>query len=111
MNTCRRLIDAFADAVYPPQDEPIDVNGQRLEVKKSHVLNRIDAFVHRQTESKSRKTRLRQAMRGIYERVSTGVHSDVTASEARFLFLETYAILGEILALTSERDTAESAAT
>ncbi|GID98578.1 hypothetical protein Adi01nite_79900 [Amorphoplanes digitatis] len=38
-------------------------------------------------------------MRGIYDRVSTGVDNDVSHSEARFLFLETYTILGEILSI------------
>ena len=99
MNTCRRLIDSFADAVFPAQNEPAKIGDQKLEVKKSHVLNRIDVFVYGKTESKSRRSRLRQTMRGIYERVSTGVHSDVTAAEARFLFLETYIVLGEIIAL------------
>jgi hypothetical protein len=56
-------------------------------------------YVRQHTQSKSRQQRLRQALRGIYERVSAGVHDDVTPSEARFLFLETYVALGEILAL------------
>jgi AbiTii-like protein len=107
MNTCRRLIDSFADAVHPPQDEPAKIGDQQVEVKKYHVLNRIDVFVHGKTASKSRRTRLRQAMRGIYDRVSTGVHSEVTASEARFLFLETYVVLGEIVALGSEEASSE----
>jgi hypothetical protein len=99
MSTCRRLIDSFADAVDPPQTEPMLVDGQPMEVSKSKVLNRIDAFVRQRTKSQSRQQRLRQLLRGIYERVSAGVHDDVTPSEARFLFLETYVVLGEILAL------------
>ncbi len=101
MSTCRRLIDNFADAVYPAQSESVMLDGQTTEVNKSKVLNRIAAFVSQNTTSKSRQHRLRQALRGIYERVSTGVHDDVTPSEARFLFLETYVILGEILALNT----------
>jgi hypothetical protein len=99
MNTCRRLIDQFADAVYPAQAEPAIVDGQAVERNKSKVLNRIDLFVRSATESTSRQQRLRRSLRDIYERVSAGVHGDVTPSEARFLFLHTYIILGEILTL------------
>ncbi|MGW4466081.1 AbiTii domain-containing protein [Micromonospora sp. NPDC004704] len=99
MNTCRRLIDSFADAVYPPRSEPAVVDGQAIALDKGKVLNRIDAYVRQYTTSGSRQRRLRQAIRGIYERVSAGVHDDVTPTEARFLFLESYVVLGEILAL------------
>ncbi|MFF5177055.1 hypothetical protein ACFY2Q_03375 [Micromonospora sp. NPDC000316] len=100
MSTCRRLIDSFADAVYPAQGDPITVDGQPVDVGKSKVLNRIDAYVRQRSTSKSRQQRLRQLLRGIYERVSAAVHNDVTPSEARFLFLQTYVALGEILAIS-----------
>jgi hypothetical protein len=35
----------------------------------------------------------------LYDRVSTGVHSDVDAQEAINLFFNTYLLLGEILTL------------
>lgn len=99
MSTCRRLIDSFADAVYPPSSTPVVVDGSPVEVNKSKVLNRIAQHVNSKVASKSRRDRLRVTLRGIYERVSTGVHDDVTTDEARFLFLQTYVVLGEILTL------------
>jgi predicted NBD/HSP70 family sugar kinase len=109
MSTCRRLIDSFADAVYPAQSEPVLVDGQPVEANKSKVLNRIDLYVRQYTTSKSRQQRLRQLLRGIYDRVSTAVHNDVTPAEARFLFLETYVALGEILALAPKPEMASTA--
>lgn len=97
MSTCRRLIDRFADAVYPPADVSVVRDGQQIEIKKSNVLNRINLYIVDNSESASRRHRLKQVLRGIYERVSAGVHDDVSPSEARFLFLETYVVLGEIL--------------
>ena len=35
----------------------------------------------------------------LFDRVSSGVHNDVSVSEARALFLNTYLLLGEILHL------------
>ncbi|MCD6034670.1 MAG: hypothetical protein K0R63_411 [Rickettsiales bacterium] len=97
--TCRRIIEAFADSIFPPSDEVIQVDGNELKLDSSKYMNRINAFVIGKTESKSRRTKLRQNLSNIYDRVSTGVHKDVTAEEAKALFLNTYLFLGEILHL------------
>jgi hypothetical protein len=99
MSTCRRLIDSVADHVFPARDEPYDLSGQSLNVKKNAVLNRINAYLHMNGVGGSRATRLRQSLSGIYERVSAGVHADVDSHEARYLFLSTYVLLGEVLSL------------
>jgi hypothetical protein len=99
MSTCRRLIDAVADHVFPASDDPYDLNGQTLNVKQNAVLNRINAFVHTRGVHGGRADRLRRGMADIYGRVSTGVHSDVDGHEARYLFLTTYVLLGEVLTL------------
>ena len=101
MNTVRRLIDSFADAVYPAvPDGSAKIGDQELKAGQSQVLNRIDLFVADHTESESRRKRLRQSLRSIYERASAGSHAEVTPAEARYLFLSTYVLLGEILTLS-----------
>jgi hypothetical protein len=99
MNTCRRLIDAVADHVFVARDEAYELNGQQLAVKQNNVLNRINAFVHAIGVRGGRADRIRRSLSDIYGRVSTGVHSDVNSHEARYLFLGTYVLLGEILTL------------
>jgi len=99
MSTCRRLIDAVADHVFPGSDDPYDLNGQTLNVKQNAVLNRINAFVHTRGVRGGRADRLRRGMSDVYGRVSTGVHLDVDGHEARYLFLSTYVLLGEVLTL------------
>jgi hypothetical protein len=42
-------------------------------------------------------------MADIYGRASAGVHDDVTVEEARFIFLQTYVVIGELLSLATER--------
>lgn len=106
MNTCRRLIDSFADAVYPASDnkDTIELDGEEVQIGPSHTRNRIRAFVADHVVSQSHRKRLRQSLTNIYERVSAAVHDDVTSVEARFLFLSTYVLLGEVLMLSrSER--------
>lgn len=99
LNTARRIIDAFANSVFPARDGTVEVGGTQLKMGKGNVENRINAYVASQIESKSRRKRIRQGLSNIYDRVSTGVHNDVTPSEARTLMLETYVLLGEILTL------------
>jgi len=101
LNSCRRIIDSFADAVYPPSESTIELDGdgKALQLGPQHHLNRINVYIRDRVFSDSRRKRLRQSLKNIYERVCSGVHSDVTAEEARSLFLETYLLLGEILTL------------
>ena len=102
MNTCRRVIDAFADAVFPPQDKPFVIGEQPLKVGPEHHQNRINAFIVSRTESKSRRTRLRQSLTNIYDRVCAGIHDDITPQEAQSLVLSTYLLLGEIISLIGD---------
>jgi hypothetical protein len=97
LTTVRRIIDSFADSIFPPSDETININGNEVSLGANRQQNRINAFVHQHTESKSRKAKIRQNLSNLYDRVSTGVHNDVSAEEARSLFLNTYLLLGEVL--------------
>jgi len=97
--TTRRIIDAFADSIFPPQDTPITIDGNEISLGPNRHLNRINAFVSQRVSSKSRRTKIRQNLTNLYERVSTGVHSEISPDEARALFLNCYLLLGEVLHL------------
>ena len=99
LTTCRRIIDSFSNHIFPARDETIEIGGNTLSLKKDKVQNRLNAFIHLNSESASRKKKLRQNLSNLYERVSVGVHSDVDEQEARSLFFNTYLLLGEILTL------------
>lgn len=106
LTTCRRLIDSCADHVFPGQSEPYAIgDGVTLNVGQQQVLNRLQAYTHQCGITKSRRDRLRRTLKDLYERCSAGTHAEVTVDEARFVFLQTYIALGEILTLehTSER--------
>lgn len=97
LTTVRRIIDAFADSIFPPSDATIRMGDNDVTLGVNKHQNRINAFVHQRIKSKSRKTKIRQNLTNLYDRVSTGVHNDVSAEEAKSLFLSTYLLLGEIL--------------
>lgn len=109
LSTCRRIIDSFADSIFPPTDATLDIGGGNiLKLDAGKHLNRINAYVYRNTESQSRKQKIRQNLSNLYDRVSTGVHKEVKAEEAKSLFLNTYLLLGEILHLEVPRETTKA---
>ncbi len=97
--TCRRILEAFADAIFAPTDDVYELGGNRLTLDASKHQNRINVFIAQRTESSSRRVRLRQNLGNLFDRVSTGVHNDVTVEEAYSLFLNVYLFLGEVLHL------------
>lgn len=101
LNSVRRMIKAFADAVYPPGEKAVEFNGQHYEIGIDKVLNRIKLFLHGKCSSESRCDRLNKNLRKVHERASAGAHKDVTSEEARALFLQAYLTLGEMLSAAS----------
>ena len=99
MTTARRLIDSIADAVFPGRAESYAIGKEEFSVDNSKVLNRINAFLHQSGASEGRRSRIRRTLGDIYGWVSKGVHDEVDVEEARFVFLLTYATLGEVVSL------------
>lgn len=104
LTTCRRIIESFADSIFPPSDETMKIGGNDLKLDASKHQNRINAYIHQRCDSKSRKQRFRQNLANLFDRVSTGVHKDVTTEEAKALFLNTYLFLGEVLHLEENKN-------
>ena len=109
LTTCRRLIDSCADHVFPSHSEPYAIGEEAtLNVGQQNVLNRLQAYTHQCGIPKSRRDRLRRALSDLYGRCSAGTHAEVTVDEARFVFLQTYVVLGEILTLARVSEPLES---
>ncbi|EMM7414220.1 hypothetical protein RZ686_004447, partial [Enterobacter hormaechei] len=60
LTTVRRIIDSFADAIFPPTEDTYEIGGEALTLGPSRHLNRINVFVHQRIESKGRKDKIRQ---------------------------------------------------
>ncbi|MBI5966576.1 MAG: hypothetical protein HY882_01775 [Deltaproteobacteria bacterium] len=99
LSICRRFMNAFADSIYPPTNETIRIDGNELPLTAKHPLNRLLVFIHKNCESPSRRQRLQHTLNDLYDHVTSGATAQITPDEARFLFLRTYIILGEILSL------------
>jgi hypothetical protein len=99
LTSCRRIIDSFADAVFPPRPTPVIIDGTELDCGADKTKNRIRAFIASKVSSRSRRDRINRNLASLYDRVSAGVHSDVAVDEAQALVLNTYLLLGELISL------------
>lgn len=99
LNSCRRVMDAFADTIVPSSDVAVEVDGEMLSISNGKTKNKLFMFISKRTQSASRKKRLKQTLINMYEQVSKGVHSEVDSREARALILQTITYLGEVLEL------------
>jgi hypothetical protein len=55
--TCRRVIDSFTDAVFPPQAEPARIGDQEIKVGAREIRNRLRAYVYQHIGQGSRYER------------------------------------------------------
>jgi hypothetical protein len=99
LNSCRRVIDAFADALVPSSDLKVQLDQEEIAISNGRTKNKLFWFIAQRTASSSRKQRLKQTLINLYEQMSKGVHSNVDAPEARALILQTITYLGEVLEL------------
>lgn len=97
--SCRRILDAFINKLYPPSLEKITLDGDELIVDAEKTKNRYRVYVNQRTKSKSVIKKIIGNIITLYDRTSTAVHEDVTRGEAKALVLSLYVTLGEILTL------------
>ena len=105
LTSCRRIIKAVADVIYPPKDGK--VAGRK--VGDQQYINRIWAFLDENMASSSDKNLakahidyLGSFIEELNTKTSKGVHSTVNHEEAVRTVLYTYLTLGDILDFTPE---------
>ena len=103
LTSCRRILKAIADHVFPGVPGAETVSGASLD--DNHYRNRLRQFVA-QVDSERRRGVLEATIGDAYERfraldalASKGVHATVARSEAELCAIATYILAGEILLL------------
>lgn len=101
--SCRRLIQAVADEIFPAQNRPyIKHDGKEIKVEKDHFLNRLEAYVD-SARPNNRKYLIKKIdlLQDMYrkspESINKGIHANVTNEDAQMFVIYSYMILGEIL--------------
>ncbi len=100
LTTCRRIIERFADTVFPPKEELY--KGRK--VGKPQYINRIWAFIDLAIESNSNKTLshshlefLGNYLESIHKVTNKGVHSDITQIESVKTIFHLYLLFADLL--------------
>jgi hypothetical protein len=101
--SCRRVLKAFADAVFPPRAEPVDGHP----VTDAHFVNRLYAFakqhgskaIERQFLALEEIEALGATAEKLNELASKGVHADIKQDEVLMAILRTYVLLMQLAQL------------
>jgi hypothetical protein len=108
---CRRLLQALADALYPPrEDREVSEGGKtrRISLGTNAYINRLIAFVEEKSGSRSFTDIVGSHLRFIGERLDAiagaaqkGTHDTITTrDEADRYVIYTYMLVGDILSLS-----------
>jgi hypothetical protein len=105
LTSCRRILKAIADLVYPPQSTPvIDRTGSSRDVSDEKYVNRLWLFIDDQlagsTAAKSMHATLSEVgtrIDRLNELANKGVHAEVTVDEVEWCVVQTYILTGEVL--------------
>jgi hypothetical protein len=115
LTSCRRVLVAVADYVYPPSSAPyIDRAGTKRQVGAPQYRNRILAAIERSTANStfggalaSSVEHLAQRLDHLDELTQKGVHETVSEVEMRHGVIQTYLLAGEVL-LACARESREN---
>lgn len=103
--SCRRVLKAIADAVYPAREEPVvGFDGKPRKVGDDQYINRLLQFAIERSGSRSANDLLQAGLDALGRRLqavnalaSRGVHANVPLEEANSCFTQTYLLAAEIL--------------
>ena len=108
VHSCRRILVDVADALYPPQNEPVVINGKSIKVGSDQYINRLIQFISTKTGSKTFKDVVGSDLSSIGERldainnaVCKGTHVEVSKDEASRYIIHTYLLISDILSFCS----------
>lgn len=100
LTSCRRLLEALADKLYPPNDKIIN----KRTFKANQYINRLWQFMSESIESESNRDLakihvdyLGSWLEKNYKMTNKGVHADVSQLEATRVVFHLYLMLSDIL--------------
>jgi hypothetical protein len=105
LTSCRRLIKALADAVYPATLEDVEgVDGTERTMREDRYKNRLTEYVRNKVEGTRQRQAVVQIVGDLSSRLNAldglankGVHAEVTQAEAETCVVWTYMLAGDIV--------------
>ncbi len=106
VHSCRRILVDVADALYPPQEEPITINGKKIKIGADQYINRLIQFISSKEGSKTYRdvvgsdlSSIGSRLDAINEAVCKGTHTAVSKEEASRYIIHTYLLISDIISL------------
>ena len=110
LTTCRRILEAVADIVYPPRTQKVeDSRGNLKNVGATNYINRLWMFLDVTMSGNTHSDILLATLLDfgtridkVYAMTNKGVHADVTQAEVDTCVMQTYLMAGETLRVYEE---------
>jgi hypothetical protein len=107
LTSCRRILKSVADIVCPPRSEPaMGSDGKMHDLGDAQYINRLWEFVQSSSLGDTVATSLHATAAEVGSRIEAlndltnkGVHAEVTTQEVEWCVIQTYLLVGEVLAL------------
>ena len=106
VHSCRRILLDLADALYPPQKDPIIIGKKEILVGHDQYINRLVQFISSKKGSQTYFNVVGSDLRSIGERldaindaVCKGTHVNVSKDEASRYIIHTYLLVSDIISL------------
>lgn len=106
VHSCRRILLDLADALYPPSDAPLQVNGKEIRIGPDQYINRLIQYINSKSNSKTYNDVVGADLSSIGERldainnaVCKGTHANLTKEEASRYIIHTYQLISDIISL------------
>lgn len=109
-HSCRRLLQAVADKLYPPADQPVKAaDGRTVKIGKENYINRLIMFCENKTTSgvsfkvmSSDLKYIGERLDAVFAAAQKGSHAEIDLSEAQRFVIHTYLVIGDVLDLDAE---------
>ena len=117
LTSCRRILKAVADLVYPPSSDPVvGKDGKKRILTDDLYIARLWQFLGQEAERGTAAEvvlaaaeDLGKRLDRLYDLINKGVHAEVAEEEMDLCVIQTYLFVGEVLRLFDNRGSGPAA--
>ena len=110
LTSCRRMLKALADKLYPSSDVPVKRNGRDVKIGEEQYINRLICYIEdnttHETLDKITNSNLKyigERLDNIHSEACKGTHATVDKEEAERCFMHAYMLVGDILEIERQK--------
>lgn len=115
LTSCRRMLKAVADKLYPPREESFIKGDKRIKLGDEQYVNRLMCYIEENSTHKTLDKITNANLAYIGERLDNinneackGTHASVDKEEAEKCFMHVYMLIGDILEIEEQTEEKEN---